>query len=160
MAKATPDQLAETIADNAAEVDEIAEDGRDAYALRFFELLNDPTRRDPDMWEDAALAVGVDLEWLMFSLADFNGFPMHERTLAWQAAHALTIAVAKEQAFTEVVLRDLIDASEKHAAKVDEVPTGTVRALAATGVHKRVFDEAKEKRKGRRDGNGESVSEI
>jgi hypothetical protein len=150
----TPDQLAARIADNAAETDEIAEDAQDAYSARFFELLHDPTQRDVEMWEDAAAAVEMDPEWLALSLADFNSVQVGGRSLAWQMAHALVVAVAKEQAFTEIVLRPLIMAAEEHAASVKKSSTGTVRALAKTGVAKRVFDEAKERRKaGRGDGS-------
>jgi hypothetical protein len=149
------DSLAETIADNAAEVDELADDNRDAFAARFYELLHFPAERDPDMWEDAAEQVGLDPEWLILSLSDLNGVEMQGRGLAWQFASSLIVAVAREQAFTEIMLRAEIEMAERHAASVDAADDSATRALAKSGVHKRTFDEAKERRKAGRDGEGE-----
>ena len=146
----TPDTLAEVIADNAAETDEIAEDAQEAFTARFYELLFDVSQRDPDMWEDAAASVELDPEWLVLSIADLNSVERGGRSLAWQMAHALSIAVAKEQAFTELAIRDLMFASERHAQAIKTTDTKTIRALAKTGVHKRTFDEAAEKRKTKR----------
>ncbi len=148
----SPDALAETIADNAAETDEIAEDRQEEFSARFMELLFDVTERDVEMWEDAAAEVGLDPEWLALSVADLNAMGRAERTLAWQAAHALMIAVSKEQAFTEIAIRPLIMAAESHAQGIKTTDTKTIRALARTGVHKRVFEEAKERRTVARNG--------
>ena len=147
----SPDALAAVIADNAAETDEVADDRQQEFAARFYELLFDVTQRDPDMWEDAAAATGLDPEWLTYSLADLNAMGRADRTLAWQAATALSVAVAREQSFTEVVLRPLMFAAEGHAAAIKTTKTSTIRALAKTGVHKRVFEEAKTRRKVKRD---------
>lgn len=142
------------LADNAAEVDSIAWKRGNDERNRVIELLDNPAERDPDLWEDAFAAVGIDPEWAVYSQYDLvASFAVSERDLTWQMARATIEAAARTQAALELTVRDVLTASEQHAAKIARVSTADVKAVAKTGIGKDRIDAALERRKGDGDGN-------
>lgn len=113
---AQAERLLDHLAEQQAEVEEIAESLAGEYAARMRELLHDAEPRDLEMWEaardssDLAEMLSIDA-----TIDELGEVPSDERAEIWQAEMQLIIAASRWQAFVEIILPRILDASERHA---------------------------------------------
>ncbi len=149
----TTDTARDTMAANAAETDDVVWQVANPYRQRVAQLLDDPTERDPDLWEHAFESLGIDHGWAVFTHHELIAeYEPAERDLTWQMARAAVEAAARRQADLELYMRQLLTVSEAHAGKVDRLATADVKAMGKTGIGKERITEAFDKRKAERAG--------
>ena len=141
------DDLKDAIADGYAEIDELAEDHQEAFKKRVLELLNNPSVRNVKLWEK----VGADPR---VTAANFGTVPVKLRNETWLFRFSRLITAAKEQAFTELLARPLIAATEKARQAKRQIALKMklpeLKKAAVEGVSQQKFNAAKERRKAQR----------
>ena len=106
----TERDLIDILADQAAELDELAADHLEAYAERTRELIGNPAQRDPDVW--SLYAADLDL-----TVDDFALVPRLDRDSEWSERLGSLILAARQQAFVEISVRPLLAIADAHGDK-------------------------------------------
>lgn len=136
--------LPDAIADGFAEADELAEDKLAHVAQRFYQLLENPKQRNPEIW--AAAGANVEL-----TAQQLEAVPPVQRDDEWTLLMGRMFAAAKEQAYIEVMARPLMEAAHKASKSKQKAAKALTRAelktAAVEGVSKAKFDEAKQRRR-------------
>jgi hypothetical protein len=142
-----PTTIIETLADQAAELDELAESKLQEYGERVRALIADPMARDRDVWD----LYGGDLN---LGIADFALVPRAQRDSEWLERFASMILSAEMQAFAEIVARDLLTIADRHGELSDrqasKMSQDALRAAAKLGISKDAVSEATRNRQAAR----------
>ena len=137
--------LADKIADGFAAADEVAETAEARLEQRIWQLITTPTERNADIWTAAEANLHATLE-------DFHSTPVAQRDETWSIMMARMASAAQEQAFVEIMARDLLQQSHDERAKVREASGGfskaEIRTLGQKSVGRARFEQAKDRRRG------------
>jgi hypothetical protein len=142
-----PKPLIDTLVDQAAELDELAETKLPEYGERVRALIADPMARDRDVWD----IYGGDLN---LGIADFALVPRAQRDAEWLERFASMILSAEMQAFAELVARDLLAIADRHGDLSDhqaaKMSQDAIKAAAKLGISKDAVSEATRNRQAAR----------
>lgn len=120
------------------DLDEMLDDKGDAFRARVKELFFEPQHRTTEMWADMLEALDLDLGLVDADGDDLNLVPVRERTAAWVETVAAIVAGCYQQAFVEVLARDVL-ANGAERVRVQEginADRAELRAAAKIGVSK------------------------
>ena len=136
------------VQDKAADAHAAADDRTEKYTelmiARVEELLDDVEERDLVVWETQGADAATTSDVLL-------NVPIAKRTATWQEAYQTMYSAAYFQAYVEIICRDILSASKKHAGKIEAarktLTPEQIRAAAVEGVSKAQHEAAKERRK-------------
>jgi hypothetical protein len=136
--------LLDTLADQAAELDEIVDDNYDAYQARVRELVTNPDERDFDVW-------ALYSDDVVVPLAAFASVPRKDKDLEWLERLAALLLAAQMQAMAEIVLRPALEVSEAHGERTNKqslaLDKAEIRKAAKAGISKEAVSTAAAKRR-------------
>lgn len=147
------EQTKDLIADQSAEIDEIAEKNEETHRRTVTELQLSPINREAGIWAEAwragLEALGIPFEdWLMLTADDYANTPQNPiRDLMWAAM----IAASIEQANMPVLRQIIPVASVQANQQIDQAQKAGRKDLeqaAKEGVSNGRFKAAKDKRRG------------
>lgn len=138
------DKLLDAEAEKQAELDEIVERAQPTVQARIFELLTNVEGRNENMFGNA----GADINLV---IADFESIPVVSRDMGWQAAFSAVFVAARTQAYAELILPGIIEASEYSGQAIkkiaDKMPKEELKEAAKQGIGKSRIKSATEKRR-------------
>lgn len=138
------DRFLDAEAEKQAELDGIVEDKQQALKDRIYQLLTEPEERDEELFERA----GTDTDLV---IADFESTPVVNRDINWQIAFASLSAASRMQAYAEIILPDILEASGSHGQKIQKIATkmdnGELKSAAKQGIGKGRIKGASERRR-------------
>ena len=144
--------LADTIADAFAVADEHAEKIAPAYAKRIRQLLSDADERDADLFEDAFMALHLDLAETDIVLDELLDVASKDRDALWYSTFSTILAASKAQALTELVYRPMaehgIDVAPSVSRGSRDLDSANKKTLAKAGIGKARWGAARERRRG------------
>ena len=153
------DRLLDTLADQAADLDDIVEDNESTHLDIFVDLQMFPDNRNPAIWESAYNALLVDFDamtldqWFEMTTEDYVALeetPM--RQVYWQAM----VAAAKAQADVQA-MRQALSVADGHAnsnkSLFDKLNDQDKKIAAKEGIGNDRFKTAKDRKK---DGGSDS----
>jgi hypothetical protein len=147
------DQTKDLIAEQSAEIDEIAEKAEPTHLKTSMDLQLSPINREPGLWAEAWKAgvevLGVSFEeWLLLTTEDYANMPQSPiRDLLW----ATMIAAAIEQANMPVMREVIPVASVQADQQIEQAAKAgpeDLKIAAKEGVGNDRFKAAKERRRG------------
>ena len=131
-----------------ADLDDLLDEKGDTFRARVKELFFEPQHRQTELWVDMLEALGLDLELVDADGDDLNLVPVRERTAAWVETVAAIVAGCYQQAFVEVLAREVL-ANGRERVRVQEginADRAELRAAAKIGVSKNDIKLERERR--------------
>jgi hypothetical protein len=131
-----------------ADLDDMLDDKGDTFRARVKELFFEPAGRNTEMWVDMLEALDLDRELVDADGDDLNLVPVAERSTAWIETVAAIVAGCYQQAFVEVLARDVL-ANGRERVRVQEginADRAELRAAAKIGVSKAAIKAERERR--------------
>lgn len=132
-----------------ADLDDTLDDKGDSFRTRVKELYFEPSERNEEIWLDALDALDLGTDLMDADGDDLNLVPAAERDADWIAAVAAVLAICNEQAFIEVLAREVLrnGADKVRVREGMNADTGELRAAARIGVSKAAIKAERERRK-------------
>jgi hypothetical protein len=130
------------------DLDEMLDDKGDTFRARVKELFFEPAGRNTEMWVRGLEELGPSLDLVDVDGYDLNLVPVRERTAAWLETVAAIVAGCYQQAFVEVMARDVL-ANGAERVRVQEginADRAELRAAAKIGVSKNDIKLERERR--------------
>jgi len=132
-------------ADKQISADDIVEANSEAVARRAAELLEDPSQRNPYLWDLYEVADQT------VTLADYQAVEVTDRDMPWLTEVGAMIAAANMQAIMDThSIVELLDHAQEHGEMIDAISKDLspeeLRQAAKQGVGKLRREAAKERR--------------
>lgn len=131
-----------------ADLDDLLDEKGDAFRARVKELFFEPSGRNTEMWADMLDALNLDLGLMDADGDDLNLVPVRERTAAWVETVAAIVAGCYQQAFVEVLARDVLrnGAERVRVQEGINADRAELRAAAKVGISKAAIKAERERR--------------
>jgi hypothetical protein len=123
----------EALQKQAAEIDAVAADGQVEFAARLRQIMTDAGERDPEMFAEEFLQIGVDPdEWIAVEIDEAFEIPGEARDQEWTEGITAIMCAAWKQAWIETQAEPLLDMARRHiGARADMFKGINIQALIA-----------------------------